>query len=170
MPTRMLCTIIDCILSCSTGVVQTVEARRAPYKRECQSSATAASNMATLSLDVLGKNAKETPPEMCSTQLCAPSTNAWGGNSPRGRIGIGKGNRPPRATSATIQQERPIRRTEFRQIKSKRLGSQNLFSIRSMTVETAMLFSCVDSEPYRNGRRYLAPVNDYCQWSAALSS
>ncbi|GBP18852.1 hypothetical protein EVAR_93282_1 [Eumeta japonica] len=64
--------------------------------------------------------------------------------------------------------ERPIRRVEFRPIKSKRPGSQNLSSIGSRTVGTAMLFSVIDSRPYRNGHRYLAPVNDYRQRSETL--
>ncbi|GBP20930.1 hypothetical protein EVAR_9499_1 [Eumeta japonica] len=32
---------------------------------------------------------------------------------------------------------------------------------RSRTVETSTLFSDIDPGPYRNERRYLAPVNDY---------
>ncbi|GBP06212.1 hypothetical protein EVAR_3569_1 [Eumeta japonica] len=67
-------------------------------------------------------------------------------------------------------EERPIRWVEFRPIKSKRLESQNLSSIGSRTVWTAILFSDIDPGPYHNGRRYLAPVNDYPQRSAPLSS
>ncbi|GBP20537.1 hypothetical protein EVAR_78916_1 [Eumeta japonica] len=48
--------------------------------------------------------------------------------------------------------------------------SQNLSSIGSRTVEIALMFSDIDFGPYRNGRRYLAPVNDYRQRSAALPS
>ncbi|GBP69692.1 hypothetical protein EVAR_49779_1 [Eumeta japonica] len=45
--------------------------------------------------------------------------------------------------------------------------SQNLFWIVSHTVGTAMLFYVIDSGPCCNGRRYPAPLNDYCQQSAA---
>ncbi|GBP37414.1 hypothetical protein EVAR_16319_1 [Eumeta japonica] len=50
----------------------------------------------------------------------------------------------------------PFRLAEFRPIEWKRPGSQNLSPIRSCT--------------NRNGRRYLAPVNDYRQRLAALPS
>ncbi|GBP56378.1 hypothetical protein EVAR_32247_1 [Eumeta japonica] len=53
---------------------------------------------------------------------------------------------------------------------SKRPGFQILSSIGSRTVGTAMLFSDIDPGPYRNGRCYLAPVNDYHHRSAALPS
>ncbi|GBP31264.1 hypothetical protein EVAR_21545_1 [Eumeta japonica] len=66
--------------------------------------------------------------------------------------------------------EQPIRWVEFIPIKSKRPGSKNLSLIRSHIVGTAILFSDIDPGPYHNGRRYLAPVNDYHQRSAALSS
>ncbi|GBP85850.1 hypothetical protein EVAR_68123_1 [Eumeta japonica] len=66
---------------------------------------------------------------------------------------------------ATLR-ERPIIRAEFKPIKSKRSGSQNLSSIESRTVGIAMLFSDIGSGPYRNGRRYLAPLSDYSQRSA----
>ncbi|GBP72340.1 Kelch-like protein 4 [Eumeta japonica] len=50
---------------------------------------------------------------------------------------------------------RPLRRFDFRLMKLGRLGSQKLASIGIRTVETAMLFSDIDSGPCRNGRRYL---------------
>ncbi|GBP43231.1 hypothetical protein EVAR_39288_1 [Eumeta japonica] len=66
--------------------------------------------------------------------------------------------------------DRPIRRVHFRAIKSKRSGSQNLSSIGSRSFRTAMLFFDIDSGPYCNGRRYLVPLNVYCQRSAPLLS
>ncbi|GBP81537.1 hypothetical protein EVAR_57182_1 [Eumeta japonica] len=42
--------------------------------------------------------------------------------------------------------------------------------IGSLTVWIVMLFSDIDPGPYRNGRRYLAPANDYHQRSAAPPS
>ncbi|GBP49908.1 hypothetical protein EVAR_29521_1 [Eumeta japonica] len=66
--------------------------------------------------------------------------------------------------------KRPVRRVEFRPIESKRPGSQNLSLIGSCTVGTAMLIFDMDSGPYCNGRRYLAPLNDYCQRLVALPS
>ncbi|GBP87312.1 hypothetical protein EVAR_59016_1 [Eumeta japonica] len=59
--------------------------------------------------------------------------------------------RPPRV-SATV-----LRRPE----------SENLFSIGSLTVETVMLFFDIESRPCRNGRRYVAALNDYDQPLAA---
>ncbi|GBP38912.1 hypothetical protein EVAR_95661_1 [Eumeta japonica] len=53
--------------------------------------------------------------------------------------------------------ERPIRRVEFRQIESKRPGSQNLSSIGNRIVGIAVLIFDINSGPYRNRRRYLAP-------------
>ncbi|GBP44747.1 hypothetical protein EVAR_81515_1 [Eumeta japonica] len=53
-------------------------------------------------------------------------------------------------------------------IKSKRPGSLYLSSIGSRTVGIAMLFSDIDSGPYHNRRRYLAPMNDYRQRLAAM--
>ncbi|GBP84016.1 hypothetical protein EVAR_15753_1 [Eumeta japonica] len=54
-------------------------------------------------------------------------------------------------------------------MESKRPGSQNLSSNGRRTVETVMLFFDTDSGPRRNGRRYLAPLNDYRQRSAAAT-
>ncbi|GBP38699.1 hypothetical protein EVAR_22348_1 [Eumeta japonica] len=59
---------------------------------------------------------------------------------------------------------------ESRAIKSKQRGSQVLSSIGSRTVGTAILFSDIDPGPYRNGRRYLASVNDYHHRLTTLSS
>ncbi|GBP88783.1 Trypsin zeta [Eumeta japonica] len=55
--------------------------------------------------------------------------------------------------------EQPIRRVEFKPIKSKQPGFKNLSSIGSCTVEAAMLFSDIDSGLYRNGCHYLAFVS-----------
>ncbi|GBP46901.1 hypothetical protein EVAR_37805_1 [Eumeta japonica] len=52
----------------------------------------------------------------------------------------------------------------------RRPGSQNLSSIRSRTFEIAMLIFNDESRPYRNGCRYLAPLNDYRQRLTALPS
>ncbi|GBP76361.1 hypothetical protein EVAR_53005_1 [Eumeta japonica] len=48
--------------------------------------------------------------------------------------------------------ERPIRRVDFRPIESKRPRFQNVSSIGSRTVKTAMLIFDVDSGPYCNNR------------------
>ncbi|GBP85001.1 hypothetical protein EVAR_64330_1 [Eumeta japonica] len=66
--------------------------------------------------------------------------------------------------------ERPIKRVEFRPIKSKRPRSQNSFSIGSHTIETGMLFSDISFGPYSNVRHYLAPVYDYRRSVAVGSS
>ncbi|GBP35579.1 hypothetical protein EVAR_17441_1 [Eumeta japonica] len=60
-----------------------------------------------------------------------------------------------------------IIRVDFRPIELTRPGAENLPSIRSRSVETAILFFNIDSGPFRNGRRYLAGLNDYRQRSAA---
>ncbi|GBP73966.1 hypothetical protein EVAR_87830_1 [Eumeta japonica] len=75
--------------------------------------------------------------------------------------------RCPRDSSC---KERPIRRVDFRSIESKWPGYPNLSSIPSHTVGTAILFFDIHTGPYRNGRRYLAALNDYHQRSVALLS
>ncbi|GBP26654.1 hypothetical protein EVAR_23424_1 [Eumeta japonica] len=55
-------------------------------------------------------------------------------------------------------------------IESKRLGSQNLSSVGSRTLETAMLILEVNSGSYGKGRRYPMPLNDYHQRSAVQTS
>ncbi|GBP80539.1 hypothetical protein EVAR_39409_1 [Eumeta japonica] len=46
---------------------------------------------------------------------------------------------------------------------SNRPGSQYLFSIGIRTLGRTMLLPDIDPGPFRNGRRYLAPMNDYYQ-------
>ncbi|GBP62936.1 hypothetical protein EVAR_95891_1 [Eumeta japonica] len=66
--------------------------------------------------------------------------------------------------------DRSIRRVGFRPIELKRPGSQNLSSIENRILETTIVFFDIDSGPYRNGRYYLAVLNDYHQRWTALPS